>query len=92
MENKETLEEAAEKLYPITGEYFDKEFYMVKRLAFINGAKWQQEQDKNKYSEEEVRDLFKKYQYDLAQWVLRMEDDIDGKPIPTEWFEQYKKK
>ena len=55
-------------------------------------SQWQAEQDKNKYSEEEVMDLFRKYQYDLAQWVLRMEDDIDGSPIPTEWFEQFKKK
>jgi hypothetical protein len=47
---------------------------------------------KRMYSEEEVGDLFKKYQYDLAQWVLRMEDDINGKPMPIEWFEQFKKK
>ncbi len=64
------------------------------RNRFIEGARWQQEQeqDKNKYSEEEVRDLFKKYQYDYAQWVLRMEDDIEGRPIPVEWFEKNKKK
>ena len=41
---QETLEEAAKRLYPIKGEYFDKEFYMVRRIAFIEGAKWQQEQ------------------------------------------------
>ena len=62
------------------------------KAGLYEGAKWQQEQDKNKYSEEEVRNLFRNYQYNLAQWVLRMEDDIDGKPIPTEWFEQFKKK
>jgi hypothetical protein len=54
---QETLEEAAKKLYPITGEYFNKEFYMVKRLAFIEGANWQQEQD-NK---------------ELAMWKLAVE-------------------
>jgi hypothetical protein len=49
-------------------------------------------QQEKTYNEEEVKNLFSKYQYDLAQWVLRMEDDINGRPIPTEWFEQYKKK
>jgi len=58
-------------------------------LGFYNGAKWQKERS---YSEEEVKNLFKKYQYDLAQWILRMEDDINSRPIPTEWFEQYKTK
>jgi hypothetical protein len=58
-------------------------------IGFDEGAKWQKERS---YSEEEVKNLFRKYQYDLAQWILRMEDDINSRPIPTEWFEQYKKK
>jgi hypothetical protein len=83
--NKETLEEAAINCWA-EGAWDNRDDFTD---GFIEGAKWQQEK---MYSEEEVRDLFKKYQYDLAQWVLRMEDDIDGKPIPTEWFEQFKKK
>ena len=82
--NKETLEEAAERIYD------DNLFeYQKYRNGFIQGAKWQVER---MYSEEEVRNLFSKYQYDYAQWVLRMEDDINGQPMPTEWFEQVKKK
>ena len=38
MKNKETLEEAAERLYPISPQ---------KRKIWINGAKWQQEQEQN---------------------------------------------
>jgi len=41
--SKETLEEASEKKYPLKGE-LEIHFYMVRRLAFIEGAKWQQEQ------------------------------------------------
>lgn len=41
---------------------------------------------KDTYTREEVISLFKKYQYDYAQWALRMEDDINGRPIPTEWI------
>ena len=55
--NKQTLEEAAKRLYPINGEYFDKEFYMVRRIAFIEGAKWMQER---MYSEEEVIKIVEK--------------------------------
>ena len=46
---QETLEEAALRLYSYVND--------DTRLLFINGAKWQQEQDKNKYSEEEVDEL-----------------------------------
>lgn len=46
---QETLEEASWKYNPL--KKLDGEFL---RAAFIAGTKWQQEQDKNKYSEEEV--------------------------------------
>jgi hypothetical protein len=45
------------------------------------GAKWQQEQDKNKYSEEEVLEILKKFYQD---------NNFNG--TITEWFEQNKKK
>jgi len=44
MKNKETLEEAAERLYP-------EEWDWREREVFINGAKWQQEKS---YSEEDM--------------------------------------
>jgi hypothetical protein len=47
MKNKETLEEAAKRYATdMSGTYYEDLYN-----AFINGAKWQQEQDKNKYSE-----------------------------------------
>ena len=81
---KETLEDVMNK-----DGYHESDYDKIWREGVQFGVKWQAER---MYGEEEVRDLFKKYQYDLAQWVLRMEHDINGKPIPTEWFEQFKKK
>ena len=95
--NKETLEEVAKRIYG-TDESKDVEYY-----AFINGAKWQQEQDKNKYSEEDMKNAF-----DSAREfnsldgvvdvhiVLPMGGDMsDLQPLHftfNEWFEQFKKK
>jgi hypothetical protein len=45
---QETLEEAAERLW------LEPTSQLTSKNSFIQGAKWQQEQDKNKYSEEEV--------------------------------------
>ena len=73
---QETLEEAAERMaYDSTEE--NKGFPQMK--AFINGAKWQQQQDKNKYSEEEVLDI-------LFTMSVVNPNNI------TEWFEQFKNK
>jgi hypothetical protein len=52
MENKETLEEAAEKTF--TPAYTN---YKVRRHGFIEGAKWQA---KRSYSEEEVLNILQK--------------------------------
>ena len=56
---QETLEEAAEKYSEnweeITGlDYENVVPSEVNKLDFINGAKWQQEQNKNLYSEEDL--------------------------------------
>jgi hypothetical protein len=69
---QETLEEAAERNYNEAGvnAYFNN--------GFIRGAKWQQEQDKNKYSEEEVLE-FANYFGTATKENLK-------------WFEQFKKK
>ena len=77
MENKETLEEAAERLYS------DKLYPMygsIRRDAFINGAKWQQQ---NSYSEEEVRNIIN--DYDASQILF------NEKYTYNEWFEQFNK-
>jgi hypothetical protein len=50
---------------------------------FAAGAKWQQEQDKNKFSEEEVIQILINYQH-----YLTTNDDRTA----DEWFENIKKK
>ena len=82
-----TLEEAANKIYP--NDEYDNETYCdlgeLYREKWLEGAKWQQEQDKNKYSEEEVIELLhSRMRYTLGE---------DYKEMTTiDWFEQYKKK
>ena len=61
MKNKETLEEAAEtyasKIWDCSDSN-EKTLYTNCKKAFEKGAKWQQEQDKSKYSEEDMRKSF----------------------------------
>jgi hypothetical protein len=84
---QETLEEAAEnhaskKLQrPITI-YTPLESNVAEYVSFVKGAKWQQEQDKNKYSEEEVLEIINRLGYDLGE----------PKSAIEEWFDQFKKK
>jgi hypothetical protein len=88
---QETLEEVAERLYPTTiNSFTDSGFDMseTERLIFINGAKWQQEQNKNLYSEE---DLLK-----FGAFV-RIEDKKEKRLFLIQdyykkWLEQFKKK
>ena len=79
MKNKETVEEAAAK-------HFNKEdivegvnIQYVLQCAFIDGAKWQQKQ---MYSEEEVKHIIEKTLIEYSDYVLA--------DIP-EWFEQFSK-
>jgi hypothetical protein len=55
MSNIETLEEAAEKWLNKDG--FNIYNHYDTRPSFIEGAKWQQEQDKNRYSDEDIIDF-----------------------------------
>jgi hypothetical protein len=50
-------------------------------LSFTKGAEWQQEQDKGKYSEEEVIKL-----------LIKFNQEINEVENVSEWFEQFKKK
>jgi hypothetical protein len=71
--NKQTLEEASWKYNPL--KKLDGEFI---RQAFKDGAKWQAEQDKSKYSEGEV---------------LNIIADCDGSVTQAKkWFEKFKNK
>ena len=88
MKNKETLEKAAEKCFK------EKEIlgytYEI-RDGFILGAKWQQEQNKKLYSEEDLREAF----IEGALTDLFNTWDISDKDMAKEkylkWFEHYKK-
>lgn len=53
-------------------------------LGFVNGAKWQQQQNKNLYSEEEVLDILS---IRLKYFGIQPNEVIDRK-----WFEQFKNK
>jgi hypothetical protein len=79
MKNKETLEEAAEKCFKekealgYTYEIAD---------GFKLGAKWQQEQDKNKFSEEDL-DMLRKFM---------IQEQNFSKSCLDVFIEQFKKK
>lgn len=85
MKNKETLEEAA---YLMLCDYGTKSIaesinvLQVKRLM-VKMAKWQQEQNKNLYSEEEVLEIIDSLFHQYASSFR-----IDAK----EYFLQFKKK
>lgn len=83
MKNKETLEEVAEKLYPYNDGFqvMDIDISEELQLAFINGAKWQQQQ---MYSEEEVLNILKTFLYNS-----QMGKDVEDVKL---WFEEFKKK
>jgi hypothetical protein len=77
---KETLEDAAERLYPNGCDGTDRSAEIYRRI-FIEGAKWQQERS---YSEEDMR---KAYCRGYGAIVRSSLNDCF-----YEWFEQFKKK
>jgi hypothetical protein len=78
---KTELEEVAKNFIPKSNKWTIKDI-------FIDGAKWQQEQDKNKYSEEEVLVLLHK----RDKHNIDNPNTFKGWKTPKEWFEQHKKK
>jgi hypothetical protein len=100
--NQETIEEAAEKEFPLidtewcrTGACEEENLQLLgHRRSFIKGAKWQQEQDKNKYSEEEVESIWKFALYSAEQhdkFGTKNKSYFIKKDI-EEFIEQFKKK
>ena len=93
MNDKETLEEAAEN-YAIDKQNENASKYYMALESFQEGAKWQQERS---YSEEEVKNLIK-----IIEWYDKESDvrpnytpDIEeriGEISMWDWFEQFKKK
>jgi hypothetical protein len=78
---QETLEEVAER-YAISKSSSDV-FKEAHIRDFMAGAKWQQEQDKNKYSEEDLKEAF--------QSGFTNGFNINSVTF-EEWFEQFKNK
>jgi hypothetical protein len=79
MENKETLEEASRQYACYN---FDSSFLDIDD-HFEAGAKWQQEQDKSKYSEEDMQEY--------AEFCIRCYQKELPCIIAKDWFEQFKK-
>ena len=89
MNDKETLEEVAERLtkdfphYSVRGNMDDSDIKGWFLEALQKGAKWQQER---MYSEEEVVNI-----------LIKVYEDIGKRKIPNQvvlasWFKQFKKK
>jgi hypothetical protein len=94
---QETSEEAAERLYPTTIDSFtDNGFDLSERerLIFINGVKWQQEQDKNKYSEEDMMEAVRfgmLYKSDSSKKLFEKKG-MAPTEVLKKWFDKVKKK
>jgi hypothetical protein len=65
---EKSLEEAIGKLYPLTGEVGIDHRNYLRKEGFIEGVKYQAEQDKNKYSEEEVDVLIHELINKFTDW------------------------
>jgi hypothetical protein len=76
---QETLEEAFERNAQYLDDFENKNTY---EYGFRDGAKWQQEQDKNKYSEEDL-DMFRKFM---------IQEQNFSKSCLNVFIEQFKKK
>ena len=85
---KETLEEFIDKVD--TPADFDQ-FTFDEGIRV--GAKWQQEQDKNKYSEEEVDKLISDFKHDLRESTSNyVKQNCEGAIFGLERLKQFKKK
>jgi hypothetical protein len=91
MNNKETLEEVAERIY-LSHENNEllyshsEDLQLAYKAGIVDGVKWQAER---MYSEEEVYKLLLKHQSDYRSHVRNTNDwsfNIDN------WFKQFKKK
>jgi hypothetical protein len=82
---QETIEEAADLWATDTKNVHPADSFIAKK-SFIQGAKIQQEQDKNKYSEEEILTIIKAFDKDFYQGI------VESNGHTNKWFEQFKKK
>ena len=86
MKKEPKQETTSEGFHRISKEIDYSEFDFV---SFKIGIEWQQEQDKNKYSDEDIKKAYcngADLDYDI------MISTIEGSQILKEWFEQFKNK
>jgi hypothetical protein len=107
---QETLEEVAEKEFPLidtewcrTGACEEENLHLLgHRKSFIKGAKWQQEQNKDIYSEKEMINFaefvatYTDKNRNVNGEMLHAKSKYDGAErtidLLEKWFEQFKKK
>ena len=89
---KTELEEAANKwVFEINGNKWSNNDNTAgdNYGSFITGAKWQQKQDENLYSEEDLREAFRQGEQNINYSEIY---GLDSKLTEQEWFEKLKKK
>jgi hypothetical protein len=84
---QETLEEAVERLFPFTKDDSENRIITIKRLFWIEGAKWQAGR---MHSEEELKSAFK-IGFNIGYGSPVQELDLKNEHCER-WFEQFKKK
>ena len=84
---QETLEEAVERLFPFTKDDSENRIITIKRLFWIEGAKWQAER---MHSDEELKSAFK-IGFNIGYGSPVQELDLKNEHCER-WFEQFKKK
>ena len=84
MESKETLEEAAERMYGN-----DEDGYYAQKRAFKIGAKWQQERS---YSEEEVKFIERLISFYWTEYNSEHPNNLKEFELSKNILEQFKKK
>ena len=84
---QETLEEVAYKIFSTMPSEISTSTAKYKALELV---KWQQEQDKNKYSKEEVLEHLN---YLMIMFSSKLDEFTDDEEMLTmKWFEQFKNK
>ena len=95
MENKETIEEAIDRIFLYQPGDMSKGIAKKKAIEL---AKWQAEQDKNKFSDEDMvafLDWSKTTNKEKSEYELKCllnGKEIDSKKLFIIWFNQFKKK
>ena len=96
---KDTLEQVAERIvletyneafskFPRGGKVSNEALTDSLVLFFRLGSEWQQEQNKNLYSEEDLREAFRQGEQNISYSETY---GLDSKLTEQEWFEKFKK-